>query len=126
MATYALIDKNGVLLQERAFSAFPAQPNPVKGFQWYALTEVTPSLTEAQKIGDYTLSIDAKNSTVTKTYTAVSKSAAELAAIQDEKDLAVIAAELKKAESLDIKSIADITDLIKGIAKGLNILIKKG
>lgn len=126
MATYALIDKNGVLLQERAFSAFPAQPNPVKGFQWYALTEVTPSLTEAQKIGDYTLSIDAKNSTVTKTYMAVSKSAAELAAIQDEKDLAVIAAELKKAESLDIKSIADITDLIKGIAKGLNILIKKG
>ena len=62
MATYALIDKNGVLLQERAFSAFPAQPNPVKGFQWYALTEVTPSLTEAQKIGDYTLTVAAKSS----------------------------------------------------------------
>jgi len=128
MATYALINKDGVLLQERAFSAFPAQPNPVKGFQWYALTEVTPTCLETQKVEGCSLSIDDKNSTATKTYTVISKSAEELAtmvaAAQKAKDLQEVLAAVEKAESMDVKELADITGLIKSMAKGMYWLIK--
>jgi len=128
MAIYALISDNGVLLQERAFSAFPAQPNPVKGFQWYAMTEATPPCSDAQKVEGYTLSIDAKNSTVTKAYTVVSKSAEELTAMaawmQRAKDLKETLAAVEKAESMDVKSLDDVAGLIKSMAKGIYWLIK--
>jgi len=128
MEKYALINNDGILLQERAFNAFPSQPNPVKGFQWYALTEAMPPCSDAQKVEGYTLSIDAKNSTATKTYTVISKSAEELAtmaeAAQKAKDLQEIIAVVKKAESLGIKELADIAELIKSMAKGMYWLIK--
>jgi len=130
MATFVLLKDDEIPIDQRWFATgqFPDQPNAVKQMKWYILQEVWPTPAETEKIEGFTFSVDHESGIATKTYTVISKSAEELAtmvaAAQKAKDLQESLAAVEKAESLDIKDIADITGLIKSMAKGMYWLIK--
>jgi hypothetical protein len=130
MATFVLLKDDEIPIDQRWFATgqFPDQPNAVKQMKWYILQEVWPTPAETEKIEGFTFSVDHESGIATKTYTVVSKSAEELTAMaawmQRAKDLKETLAAVEKAESMDVKELADITGLIKSMAKGMYWLIK--
>jgi hypothetical protein len=114
---FALINKDGELAKQQWFDTKPEQPNPVKGFTWYELKEVTPNPGTGEKVDiGYTITVESVAGIVTKTYKIVPKSAAELAEDQKAKDI------IDNLPSW--KEISDAIDAATTLAQ-MKVIVKK-